>query len=133
MEDLSRDFQAAYEDKFDVPPGTCTVQERISNICRYPDEMNGYGSNRPSPRNVSNVLFHQIEPIISSRKLSDMHAHFGQFLTHDIDFSSPLPRFEFESTLNSVWMPISVPKGDVHFDRRDTGKEYLSFVRSTFN
>lgn len=60
MEDLSRDFPAAYEDKFDVPSGTCTMQERISKTCRFPDEMNGHGSNRPSPRNISNVLFHQV-------------------------------------------------------------------------
>ncbi|KAK3733354.1 hypothetical protein QZH41_013682 [Actinostola sp. cb2023] len=133
MEDLVRDFPASYQDKLDVPSSTCTMQQKKSNTCEYPDEMNGYGSNRPSPRNISNVLFHQVEPLISSRKLSDMHAHFGQFVAHDTDFSSPLPRFEFEWRLNSVWMPISVPKGDVHFDKRDKGTEYLSFVRSTFN
>lgn len=33
-----------------------------------------------------------------------------QFLAHDTDFSSPLPRFEFDGQLNDVWLPISVPK-----------------------
>ncbi|XP_031572884.1 uncharacterized protein LOC116306893 [Actinia tenebrosa] len=133
MEDLTRDIPAAYEDKLASLSGTCTIQQRKLGTCTFPDELNGIGSNRPSPRNISNVLFYQVKSKISSRRLSDMHAHFGQFLAHDTDFSSPLPRFEFDGQLNDVWLPISVPKGDVHFDQRDKGTEYLSFVRSTFN
>ena len=33
-----------------------------------------------------------------------------QFFVHDTDFSSPLPRFEFQGNLNEVWMQITVPK-----------------------
>ena len=33
-----------------------------------------------------------------------------QFLVHDTDFSSPLPRYEFEGYLTDVWLPIKVPK-----------------------
>lgn len=29
---------------------------------------------------------------------------------HDTDFSSPLPRYEFQGVLSDVWLPIKVPK-----------------------
>ena len=33
-----------------------------------------------------------------------------QYLAHDTDFSSPLPRYEFQGVLSDVWLPIEVPK-----------------------
>ena len=35
---------------------------------------------------------------------------FSQFLAHDTDFSSPLPRYEFQGVVSDVWLPIKVPK-----------------------
>ena len=39
-----------------------------------------------------------------------MFSQWGQFLAHDTDFSSPLPRFEFQTERSDVWIPITVPK-----------------------
>lgn len=133
MEDVTRDLPAMYADGIAMPAGTCTPEERQSGNCRYADAVSGFGSHRPSPRTISNELFRQIEPKISTRRLSDLHSHFGQFLSHDTDFSSPLPRYEFEGQLTDVWLPIKVPKGDVHFDPLNKGNIYLPFVRSTYN
>jgi hypothetical protein len=62
-----------------------------------------------------------------------MFTQWGQFLAHDTDFSSPLPRFEFQTERSDVWIPITVPKGDVHFDPYSRGDQHLPFVRSTYN
>ena len=52
----------------------------------------------------------EIEDVPSQRHLSDMVTQWGQFLAHDTDFSSPLPRFEFQNVRSDVWIPISIPK-----------------------
>eukprot|EP00795_Rhopilema_esculentum_P011699 gene11699-34_t len=75
-------------------------EQRRTRTCPYPDELSGYGSIRPPPRLISNELFAQKESVISERSLSDLHVHYGQFFVHDLDFSSPLPRFEFQGILN---------------------------------
>lgn len=133
MENVARDLPAVYADGVAMPAGTCSPEQKQSGNCRYVDAVSGFGSQRPSPRTISNELFRQIEPAISARRLSDLHTHFGQFLSHDTDFSSPLPRYEFEGFLTNVWLPIKVPKGDVHFDPLNKGNIYLPFVRSTYN
>ena len=132
MENVARELPAMYADGIAMPAGTCTPDQRQTGHCRFLDTVNGFGSNRPSPRNVSNELFRQvqrncalflinydgsivpltglsiyrhfalycylvilcttvrplllacvllqIESKISSRRLSDLHSHFGQVL-----------------------------------------------------
>lgn len=60
MEDVTRDVPAMYPDGIALPSGTCTPEEKQAQKCRYIDEVNGFGSHRPSPRIVSNSLFKQV-------------------------------------------------------------------------
>ena len=61
-------------------------------------------------------IHHQLrESIFQLEKTSnnDTKYHFfnvSQFLAHDTDFSSPLPRYEFQGVVSDVWLPIEVPK-----------------------
>ncbi|XP_065179778.1 uncharacterized protein LOC135810229 [Sycon ciliatum] len=130
---LRREVPQGYSDSVATPSGQCTQTMRINGQCTYPLENTRDGSVRPSPRNVSNVVFQQVRNVYSSRGLSDMHSHFGQFLAHDTDFSSPLPRFETDLDRGDVWFPIGIPKGDVHFDPYVEGSKFMSFVRTTYS
>ena len=60
METLTRDFPAAYADQVSMPSGACSPEQKRQGSCRYPEELGGIGSNRPSPRNISNVIFQQV-------------------------------------------------------------------------
>ena len=75
----------SYADNVSVPASGCTPADRTAKKCPYPDEMNGLGSHRPSPRAISNLLMAQIVDVPSARNLSDFSSHFGQFLSHDTD------------------------------------------------
>ncbi|XP_066911010.1 uncharacterized protein [Clytia hemisphaerica] len=131
---LKRLSSHAYADNISEPSGGCTRHHALTGTCPYPKENSGMGSTRPSPRLISNELFRQIEDIPSKRKLSDMSVHFGQFVSHDTDHSVTFPRFSFlQYHLNQVFLPITVPKGDVQFDPYNTGKETITFARSMFN
>eukprot|EP00794_Sanderia_malayensis_P020124 gene20124-22096_t len=132
-ENLRRLVPSKYVDDISMPAGSCTPKQRKDKTCPYPNENSGYGSTRPAARHISNELFMQKEWVESERGLSDLFVHYGQFLAHDLDFSSPLPRFEFQGHLNEVWMQITVPKGDPHFDQDKVGGKYLPFSRSTYN
>ncbi|KAL9953645.1 hypothetical protein ACROYT_G041095 [Oculina patagonica] len=110
LEDVARDAPAMYADGIAQPAG----------------------ANRPSPREISNELFQQIESKISARRLSDFHPNFGQFLAHDTDSSPTLSSRDFD-IMSDVLLPIPVPKGDIHFDRQNEGNVYLPFVRTNFN
>ncbi|CAB4028055.1 Peroxinectin A, partial [Paramuricea clavata] len=132
-ENLRRRSSPAYSDGIATPASVCVAKQRNNNTCAYKQEYSGYGSTRPSPREISNVLFRQTKSIISERKINDFHVHFGQFLSHDTDLTITLPRFEFQETFNDVWLPISVPKGDVYFDLGDSDSSYLPFLRSVYN
>ncbi len=79
------------------------------------------GANRPSPREISNVIFHQDEGDKDKRDLSGMVWLWGQFLDHDITFTPNSGKPDFN---------ISVPKGDPYFDPRGTGSQELPFARS---
>ena len=50
----------SYADKVSDPAGACSLDQRINNTCPYPNELSGLGSNRPSPRLISNVLMKQV-------------------------------------------------------------------------
>ncbi|KAL9953649.1 hypothetical protein ACROYT_G041099 [Oculina patagonica] len=133
LEDVARDAPAQYADGIALPAGACTPEQRRTGNCKYVNAINGLGSNRPSPRKISNELFQQIESKISARRLSDFHPNFGQFLAHDTDLSSTLASRDFADVFSDVWLPIEVPKGDIHFDRQNKGNVYLPFVRTIFN
>jgi hypothetical protein len=132
-QNLVRDVPAHYADGIAAPASQCTASMRRKQQCHFPKEFTGEGSTRPSAREISNKLFHQTQNIPSKRHLSDLLGQWGQFLAHDTDFSSPLPRYEFQTRSNDVWIPISVPKFDIHFDPYGTGNQYLPFIRSTYD
>jgi len=60
MEDVARDVPAMYPDGIALPSGTCTPEDKQTQKCKYTDEVNGFGSHRPPPREVSNSLFQQV-------------------------------------------------------------------------
>ena len=60
MENLRRLVPSKYEDDISMPAGTCSQQQRVAKTCPFPHENSGYGSNRPSPRLISNELFAQV-------------------------------------------------------------------------
>jgi hypothetical protein len=101
MTPLRRVAPSAYADKIDSPSG----------------------ASRPSTRVISNALFSQPtgENVYSKEGLSELHVHFGQFLTHDIDFSTPLADFKAEG--NFV---IPIPADDPWF----VGQTTMRFRRS---
>lgn len=59
-EDLVRDAPSMYADGIALPAGVCTPEQKQNGNCRYMDAVNGFGSNRPSPRKISNELFQQV-------------------------------------------------------------------------
>ena len=59
-EDLVRDAPSMYADGIALPAGACTPEQKQNGNCRYMDAVNGFGSNRPSPRKISNELFQQV-------------------------------------------------------------------------
>jgi hypothetical protein len=77
-ENLRRRSSPAYSDGVATPASVCVAKQRYNNTCAYKQEYSGYGSTRPSPRVISNVLFRQTKSIISERKINDFHVHFGQ-------------------------------------------------------
>ena len=81
------------------------------------------GTDRPSPRAVSNAISAQTESIVNDRNLTDMTYVFGQFLDHDIT-----------RTIAETGdrQPIAVPTGDPQFDPAATGTATIPFTRSTF-
>lgn len=62
-EDLVRDAPSMYADGIALPAGACTPEQKQNGNCRYMDAVNGFGSNRPSPRKISNELFQQVNYI----------------------------------------------------------------------
>lgn len=60
MENVARDLPAMYADGIAMPAGTCSPEQKQSGNCRYVDAVSGFGSQRPSPRTISNELFRQV-------------------------------------------------------------------------
>ena len=59
-ENLRRLSKSRFADGVYVPAGACSKEQRKSNTCPFPKENNGTGSNRPSPRLISNTLLRQV-------------------------------------------------------------------------
>ena len=68
-EDVARDVPAMYADGIAMPAGTCIPEQKQAGHCRYPDAVNGFGSNRPPPRTISNELFRQVRNMLFWRKV----------------------------------------------------------------
>lgn len=80
------------------------------------------GPARLSPREISNLVAAQDEPVFSIVGATDMFWLWGQFLDHDIDLTLVTQEAE----------PIPVPLGDPFFDPDQTGQETIDFTRSVF-
>ncbi len=83
------------------------------------------GSDRPSPREISNVLNAQPYPLYNTHGLSDFFWQWGQFLDHDIDLTGGISPPEPAS--------IDVPSGDPFFDPDATGTVTIPFNRSIYD
>lgn len=89
----------------------------------YEDGLNSpSGSDRPNPREISNVVMDQRGRAQDSRKLSNMVWAWGQFLDHDMTFTPNPGRPDWN---------IAVPKGDRHFDKAGTGQAIIPYSRSS--
>lgn len=84
----------------------------------------GDSSSLPSPRGISNTVFDQLELIPNSTGVSDWFWQWGQFLDHDLDFTS---------ATSSETFNILVPTNDPEFDPTGTGTEEISFTRSIYD
>ena len=83
------------------------------------------GADRPSPREISNVLVAQDGDMANDRQLSAFIFAWGQFIDHDIDLTEP-PEDDREA------FPIPVPAGDPLFDPSNTGTQQIGFFRSRY-
>ncbi|MBI2825079.1 MAG: peroxidase [Planctomycetia bacterium] len=84
------------------------------------------GANRPSAREISNVIADQGDAdIINDRNLSAMIYVWGQFIDHDLDLTtgaSPAQPFN-----------VAVPTGDPQFDPNGIGTQTIKLNRSKFD
>ena len=95
---------------------------RISDEA-YADEISTpAGASRMSPREISNIIVAQDEPIRNSAKASDLVWQWGQFFDHDLDLTPGAMPVEIFN--------IPVPAGDEFFDPAGTGTMVIPFTRS---
>lgn len=80
------------------------------------------GEDRPSAREISNVLAAQETTDTNDRGLTDLTWLFGQFIDHDIDLTEP--------GADAESFDIEVPTGDPFFDPLGTGEATISLTRS---
>lgn len=83
------------------------------------------GQDRPSPREISNVIFNQTENTINSFGASNIFWLWGQFLDHDLDLT--------KGSLLAENMEIQIPMGDPFFDPFSTGDKVMIMTRSGFD
>jgi peroxidase len=84
------------------------------------------GADRPSPREISNLLFDQGDSsMTNSRNLSAFLYVWGQFIDHDLVLT--VSQSEGES------LDIAVPSGDPDFDPAGTGEQFIPMMRSVFD
>ncbi|MEZ4331121.1 MAG: peroxidase family protein [Myxococcota bacterium] len=83
------------------------------------------GRLRRSPREISNLVVAQSEPMPNPLGTSDFLWQWGQFLDHDLDLT--------EGTDPPEAAPIAVPTGDAWFDPTATGTATIPFNRSLYD
>jgi peroxidase len=83
------------------------------------------GSDRPGPREISQVVSAQTEHVDNPQGLSDFIWQWGQFLDHDLDL--------IDGVAPPEPAPIEVPVGDPSFDPEMTGTAEIPFNRSNYD
>lgn len=83
------------------------------------------GEDRPSAREISNVVVAQSELTTNDRGLTDLVWLWGQFIDHDIDLT--------ENAAPAESFDIDVPADDVLFDPDGTGDQVISLNRSVYD
>lgn len=83
------------------------------------------GANRPSGREISNLICHQDSFIANEKGLSDFVWTWGQFLDHDIMLSV--------SATPAEVLPIQVPLCDPQFDPNCTGTVTIPLRRAEYD
>lgn len=83
------------------------------------------GSNRPNPRDISNMVNAQQRSTPNQKSASDFLWLWGQFLDHDISLTPKAEPIEMAN--------IPIPTGDPFFDPDSTGTHEMMFSRSTYD
>lgn len=87
------------------------------------------GEDRPSAREISNVIAAVESQETNDRFLTDLFWVWGQFIDHDITLTEAA-HDEYGDPLESF--PIEVPAGDIYFDPDGSGDDVISLNRSAF-
>lgn len=87
------------------------------------------GEDRPSAREISNVIAAVESSETNDRYLTDIFWIWGQFIDHDIDLTESAVD-EDGNALESF--PIEVPAGDAFFDPAGTGDAVINLDRAAF-
>jgi hypothetical protein len=92
----------------------------------YSDRLSAMaGDDRPGPREISNLVFAQVEDLPNPVGASDFLWLWGQFVDHDIDLTDGVDPPEPA--------PIAVPLGDAYFDPDASGDVEIAFNRSIYD
>ncbi len=83
------------------------------------------GSNRPNPRDISNMVNAQEKSIANQKSASDFLWLWGQFLDHDISLTPKAEPLEMAN--------IPIPLGDPFFDPDGIGSREMTFDRSVYD
>ncbi|WP_198422213.1 peroxidase family protein [Gimesia chilikensis] len=87
------------------------------------------GEDRPSAREISNVIAAAETSQTNARYLTDLFWVWGQFIDHDITLTE-VAHDEYGDPLEAF--PIEVPTGDPYFDPDGSGDDVISLNRSAF-
>lgn len=87
------------------------------------------GEDRPSAREISNVIAAADTSQTNDRYLTDIFWVWGQFIDHDITLTESA-HDEFGNPLQSY--PIEVPTGDIYFDPDGSGDDVIDLNRSNY-
>lgn len=116
------------EKSFHYPVGGAGAPAQLLRIApvAYDDGISTLaGQGRLSPREISNIVVDQPNPVFSQNNASDMMWQWGQFVDHDVDLT------EAHSPIEPA--PISVPLGDPFFDPFFTGIQAIPLNRSIYD
>jgi len=96
---------------------------RISAAAYHDGVSSPSGTNRPSPRLISDKICAQTATARNDRNMSSYVYAWGQFIDHDLDLT----------TTGTTEFNIPVPIGDSEFDPNYTGTNVIPFTRSTYD
>ena len=88
-------------------------------------------SDLPSPREISNsICYNPNGMVLDEDGLSDMNWLWGQFVSHDIDFTLT-QNGRVEGAAERIDIPV--PSGDLWMDPQGTGSNMIMMFRSIYN